>query len=240
MMKSIINQLNNYTSNLTIEDICLLSNYDYGAFLQQYKKLVYITGMRQYWLIIAKQQRNHSNIKQFKTYHKAQQLFYRQLTQEFHLITGINPSQSYSITELYDALVEKHSRFHIATTVYADNLLTAIQYARCNTQLWQRFKQELAAVGIAFKDVSQLLTALHYADETDYQEATDRMAKGFRRFYQYQVDRDFEALVMEAMSFGQIFQHCTPCFKIYNLRLTFPEIYVIKACLSQAIATQNG
>ncbi|MBE3994747.1 hypothetical protein HJ131_20125 [Vibrio parahaemolyticus] len=60
MMKSIINQLNNYTSNLTIEDICLLSNYDYEAFMQQYKKLVYITGMRQYWLITAKQQRNNS------------------------------------------------------------------------------------------------------------------------------------------------------------------------------------
>ncbi|TOH10048.1 hypothetical protein CGI90_22255 [Vibrio parahaemolyticus] len=238
-MKSIINQLNNYTSNLTIEDICLLSNYDYEAFLQQYKKLVYITGMRQYWLITAKQQRNHSNIKQFKTYHKAQQHFYQQVTEQFHLATGIDPTQSYGITELYDTMVEKHSRFHIATTVYADNLLTAIQYARCDPELWQRFKQELAAIGIDFKDVSQLLTALHYADETAYQEATDSMANDFLEFYQYEANRDFEALVLEAMSFGQIFQHCTPCFKIYNLRITFPEIYVIKACLSQAIATQN-
>lgn len=239
MMKSIINQLNNYTSNLTIEDICLLSDYDYQTFFQQYKKLVYMTGMRQYWLIKAKQQRNHSNIKQFKIHHKAQQHFYQQVTEQFHLGTGIDPSQSYGITELYDAMVERHSRFHIATTVYANDLLTAIQYARCNKDLWQRFKQELVAIGIDFKDVSQLLTALHYADETSYQEATDRMTNGFRRFYQYQVDRDFEALVLEAMSFGQIFQHCTPCFKIYNLRITFPEIYVIKACLSQAIAIQN-
>lgn len=239
MMKSIINQLNNYTSNLTIEDICLLSNYDYEAFLQQYKKLVYITGMRQYWLITAKQQRNHSNIKQFKTYHKAQQHFYRHLTQEFHLATGINPSKAYGITELYDAMVERYSHFHIATTIYANDLLTAIQYARCNTGLWQRFKQELTAINIGFKDVSQLLTALHYSDETSYQEATDRMANGFRDFYQYQVNRDFETLVLEAMSFGQIFQHCAPSFKIYNLRITFPEIYVIKACLSQAIDTQN-
>ncbi|EHZ2725402.1 hypothetical protein L7E35_002947 [Vibrio parahaemolyticus] len=239
MMKSIINQLNNYTSNLTIEDICLLSDYDYQVFLQQYRKLVYITGMRQYWLITAKQQRSYSNIKQFKKYHHAQQLFYQQVTEEFHLRTGINPSKAYGITELYEAMLERHSRFHIAKSIYADDLLTAIQYARCNTGLWQRFKQELTAINIGFKDVSQLLTALHYADETSYQEATDRMAKGFRNFYQYQIDRDFETLVMEAMSFGQIFQHCTPCFKIYNLRITFPEIYVIKACLSQAIARQN-
>ncbi|TOP96053.1 hypothetical protein CGH07_03510 [Vibrio parahaemolyticus] len=238
-MKSIINQLNNYTSNLTIEDICLLSDYDYQVFLQQYRKLVYITGMRQYWLITAKQQRSYSNIKQFKKYHHAQQLFYQQVTEEFHLRTGINPSKAYGITELYEAMLERHSRFHIAKSIYADDLLTAIQYARCNTGLWQRFKQELTAINIGFKDVSQLLTALHYADETSYQEATDRMAKGFRNFYQYQIDRDFETLVMEAMSFGQIFQHCTPCFKIYNLRITFPEIYVIKACLSQAIARQN-
>ncbi|EJG0708260.1 hypothetical protein C4G24_RS05260 [Vibrio parahaemolyticus] len=238
-MKSIINQLNNYTSNLTIEDICLLSDYDYQTFFQQYKKLVYITGIRQYWLIKAKQQRNHSNIKQFKVYHKAQQHFYQQVTEQFHLRTGIDPSKAYGITELYEAMLERHSRFHIAKSIYADDLLTAIQYARCNTGLWQRFKQELTAINIGFKDVSQLLTALHYADETSYQEATDRMAKGFRNFYQYQVDRDFETLVMEAMSFGQIFQHCTPCFKIYNLRITFPEIYVIKACLSQAIARQN-
>ncbi|EIU6866813.1 hypothetical protein ACEV7Y_13775 [Vibrio parahaemolyticus] len=239
-MKSIINQLNNYTSNLTIEDICLLSDYDYQTFFQQYKKLVYITGIRQYWLIKAKQQRNHSNIKQFKVYHKAQQHFYQQVTEQFHLRTGIDPSKAYGITELYEAMLERHSRFHIAKSIYADDLLTAIQYARCNTGLWQRFKQELTAINIRFKDVSQLLTALHYADETSYQEATDRMANGFRDFYQYQVNRDFETLVLEAMSFGQIFQHCTPCFKIYNLRLTFPEIYVIKACLSQAIATQNG
>ncbi|EGR2874373.1 TPA: hypothetical protein NGT43_003126 [Vibrio parahaemolyticus] len=239
-MKSIINQLNNYTSNLTIEDICLLSDYDYQTFFQQYKKLVYITGIRQYWLIKAKQQRNHSNIKQFKVYHKAQQHFYQQVTEQFHLRTGIDPSKAYGITELYEAMLERHSRFHIAKSIYADDLLTAIQYARCNTGLWQRFKQELTAINIGFKDVSQLLTALHYADETSYQEATDRMANGFRDFYQYQVNRDFETLVLEAMSFGQIFQHCTPCFKIYNLRLTFPEIYVIKACLSQAIATQNG
>ncbi|EKO3485300.1 hypothetical protein M3924_000901 [Vibrio fluvialis] len=239
-MKSIINQLNNYTSNLTIEDICLLSDYDYQTFFQQYKKLVYITGIRQYWLIKAKQQRNHSNIKQFKVYHKAQQHFYQQVTEHFHLRTGIDPSKAYGITELYEAMLERHSRFHIAKSIYADDLLTAIQYARCNTGLWQRFKQELTAINIGFKDVSQLLTALHYADETSYQEATDRMANGFRDFYQYQVNRDFETLVLEAMSFGQIFQHCTPCFKIYNLRLTFPEIYVIKACLSQAIATQNG
>ncbi|CAH8188121.1 conserved hypothetical protein [Vibrio aestuarianus] len=239
-MKSIINQLNNYTSNLTIEDICLLSDYDYQTFFQQYKKLVYITGIRQYWLIKAKQQRNHSNIKQFKVYHKAQQHFYQQVTEQFHLRTGIDPSKAYGITELYEAMLERHSRFHIAKSIYADDLLTAIQYARCNTGLWQRFKQELTAINIGFKDVSQLLTALHYADETSYQEATDRMANGFRNFYQYQVNRDFETLVLEAMSFGQIFQHCTPCFKIYNLRLTFPEIYVIKACLSQAIATQNG
>ncbi|HHY0517776.1 TPA: hypothetical protein ACVU5T_004291 [Vibrio parahaemolyticus] len=240
MMKSIINQLNNYTSNLTIEDICLLSDYDYQVFLQQYRKLVYVTGMRQYWLITAKQQRSYSNIKQFKKYHHAQQLFYQQVTEEFHLRTGINPSKAYGITELYEAMLERHSRFHIAKSIYADDLLTAIQYARCNTGLWQRFKQELTAINIGFKDVSQLLTALHYADETSYQEATDKMANGFRDFYQYQVNRDFETLVLEAMSFGQIFQHCTPCFKIYNLRLTFPEIYVIKACLSQAIATQNG
>lgn len=239
-MKSIINQLNNYTSNLTIEDICLLSDYDYQTFFQQYKKLVYITGIRQYWLIKAKQQRNHSNIKQFKVYHKAQQHFYQQVTEQFHLRTGIDPSKAYGITELYEAMLERHSRFHIAKSIYADDLLTAIQYARCNTGLWQRFKQELTAINIGFKDVSQLLTALHYADETSYQEATDRMANGFRDFYQYQVNRDFETLVLEAMSFGQIFQHCTSCFKIYNLRLTFPEIYVIKACLSQAIATQNG
>ncbi|MDE1254382.1 hypothetical protein L9W76_14590 [Vibrio aestuarianus] len=239
-MKSIINQLNNYTSNLTIEDICLLSDYDYQTFFQQYKKLVYITGIRQYWLIKAKQQRNHSNIKQFKVYHKAQQHFYQQVTEQFHLRTGIDPSKAYGITELYEAMLERHSRFHIAKSIHADDLLTAIQYARCNTGLWQRFKQELTAINIGFKDVSQLLTALHYADETSYQEATDRMANGFRDFYQYQVNRDFETLVLEAMSFGQIFQHCTPCFKIYNLRLTFPEIYVIKACLSQAIATQNG
>ncbi|OQU28475.1 hypothetical protein [Vibrio parahaemolyticus] len=238
-MKSIINQLNNYTSNLTIEDICLLSDYDYQTFFQQYKKLVYITGIRQYWLIKAKQQRNHSNIKQFKVYHKAQQHFYQQVTEQFHLRTGIDPSKAYGITELYEAMLERHSRFHIAKSIYADDLLTAIQYARCNTGLWQRFKQELTAINIGFKDVSQLLTALHYADETSYQEATDRMANGFRDFYQYQVNRDFETLVLEAMSFGQIFQHCTPCFKIYNLRITFPEIYVIKACLSQAIDTQN-
>ena len=239
-MKSIINQLNNYTSNLTIEDICRLSDYDYVDFLQQYRKLVYITAMRLYWLTTAKRKRSYSNIKQFKKYHHAQQLFYQQVTEEFHLRTGINPSKAYGITELYEATLERHSRFHVAKSIYADDLLTAIQYARCNTGLWQRFKQELTAINIGFKDVSQLLTALHYADETSYQEANDRMANGFRRFYQYQVDRDFEALVMEAMSFGQIFQHCTPCFKIYHLRLTFPEIYVIKACLSQAIATQNG
>ncbi|HCH0769447.1 TPA: hypothetical protein NGT52_004823 [Vibrio parahaemolyticus] len=238
-MKSIINQLNNYTSNLTIEDICLLSDYDYQTFFQQYKKLVYITGIRQYWLIKAKQQRNHSNIKQFKVYHKAQQHFYQQVTEQFHLRTGIDPSKAYGITELYEAMLERHSRFHIAKSIYADDLLTAIQYARCNTGLWQRFKQELTAINIGFKDVSQLLTALHYSDETSYQEATDRMANGFRDFYQYQVNRDFETLVLEAMSFGQIFQHCTPSFKIYNLRITFPEIYVIKACLSQAIARQN-
>lgn len=234
-MKSIINQLNNYTSNLTIEDICLLSDYDYEAFLQQYKKLLYINAMRQYWLATAKRKRSHGNIKEFKNCHKAQQIFYQKVTEEFRNATGINPSQSYGITELYDAMVERHSRFHIATTVYANDLLTAIQYARCNKDLWQRFKQELVAIGIDFKDVSQLLTALHYADETSYQEATDRMTNGFRRFYQYQVDRDFEALVLEAMSFGQIFQHCTPCFKIYNLRITFTEIYVIKGCLSQAL-----
>ncbi|HFQ5181801.1 TPA: hypothetical protein ACGUW2_003796 [Vibrio vulnificus] len=239
MMKSIINQLNNYTSNLTIEDICRLSDYDYVDFLQQYRKLVYITAMRQYWLTTAKRKRSYSNIKQFKKYHHAQQLFYQQLTEEFHVKTGINPSKAYGITELYEAMFERHSRLHIAITVYANDLLTAIQYARCNKDLWQRFKQELAAIGIDFKDVSQLLIALHYADETSYQEATDRMANGFRDFYQYQVNRDFETLVLEAMSFGQIFQHCTPCFKIYNLRITFPEIYVIKACLSQAIDTQN-
>ncbi|WP_143700556.1 hypothetical protein [Vibrio splendidus] len=240
MMKSIINLLNNYTSNLTIEDICLLSDYDYEAFLQQYKKLLYINAMRQYWLATAKRKRSHGNIKEFKTYHKAQQLFYQKVTEEFHLRTGIDPTQSYGITELYDAMVERHSHFHIAKTVYADNLLTAIQYTRCNTELWQRFKQELVSIGIDFKDVSQLLTALHYSDETAYQKATDRMVNSFREFYQYETERDFETLVMEAMSFGQIFQHCTPCFKIYNLRITFPEIYVIKGCLSQAIATQNN
>jgi hypothetical protein len=239
-MKSIINQLNNYTSNLTIEDICLLSGHDYQSFLIQYKTLVHLTALRQYWLIKAKRNRTQSNIKQFKTYHKAQQHFYQQVTEQFHLVTSINPSKAYGITELYNAMVEKHSRFHIATTVYADNLLTAIQYARCNIKLWQRFKQELATIGLNFKDVTQLLTALHHVDETAYQKATDRMAKGFREFYQYETDRDFETLVMEAMSFGQIFQHCTPCFKIYNLRITFPEIYVIKGCLSQAIATQNN
>ncbi|EMW0562107.1 TPA: hypothetical protein NKU94_000667 [Vibrio parahaemolyticus] len=128
-MKSIINQLNNYTSNLTIEDICSLSDYDYVDFLQQYRKLVYITAMRLYWLTTAKRKRSYSNIKQFKKYHHAQQLFYQQVTEEFHLRTGINPSKAYGITELYEAMLERHSRFHIAKSIYADDLLTAIQYA---------------------------------------------------------------------------------------------------------------
>ncbi|TON96214.1 hypothetical protein CGH46_25510, partial [Vibrio parahaemolyticus] len=67
----------------------------------------------------------------------------------------------------------------------------AIQYAKANTVLWKRFKQELRLIGIDYRSVTSLLKAIYYQNETDYDYCLDAIYKQFQSFYQHETDRDF-------------------------------------------------
>lgn len=234
-MKPLLNQLNNYTSILDIEHVYAITGKDYSAFIKQYRHVVYLTGLTQYWQLQLKKRRTASNRTHFREARKAQANEYKRLTSQIYQDTRIDINRSYSHDEVFDLMVEQHSRFHIVLTVYAKPLLAAIQYAKANTVLWKRFKQELRLVGIDYRSVTSLLKAIYYQNEKDYNYCLDAIYKQFQSFYQHETDRDFETLVLEAMSFDLIFTNTTPCFKRDNLRITFPELFIIKACLSQAI-----
>ncbi|PMH81085.1 hypothetical protein [Vibrio cyclitrophicus] len=234
-MKPLLNQLNNYTSILDIEHLYAITGEDYSAFLKQYRHVVYLTGLTQYWQLQLKKRRTASNRKHFREARKAQANEYQRLTLQIYQDTRIDINCSYSHDEVFDLMVEQHSRFHIVLSVYAKPLLAAIQYAKANTVLWKRFKQELRHIGIDYRSITNLLKAIYYQNETDYDYCLEEIYKQFQSFYQHETDRDFETLVLEAMSFDLIFTNTTSCFKRDNLRITFPELFIIKACLSQAM-----
>lgn len=234
-MISHLNALNYYTPDFTIENLCLITRYDYSVFLKQYQEVLQLTLERQEALLAVKKRRVKTNISVFRHCHKQQNQAYQKLCNDLKIHTGIDLNTSYKQSDIFERMVKKTSYFHIVNTLYAKTLLTSIQYAKTNPELWYSFKKQVQEIGVDFKNVSALLRSLHYQNETDYHAATQRITDNFKAFYHHDIHRDLDTLLLEAMSFSMIFQHTTPCFTVYHTRLIYPEIYLIKACLSQAL-----
>lgn len=230
-----LHQLNIYNNHLRIQDICHVADCNYKVFsdyeaeyLKSYSEYLDSQKSKSYTLIIGAKKRLFDVSEQ--------------LENESKRLLGINLLNKHNQDSINKILAIKFGEMKIVKSLFYREIVHLSKAVNQNRLLNIAFESCLVEKGLN-KDMFEIwLEALKSHDSHSYKKAQKAISDAFIHHFDEMVKSKHTTLleaVHSAISMDYMFRDCHETFETDKLYI-LPEVYIFKACLSQALVRAYG
>lgn len=230
---SIIHNLNYYSNDYTVSDICNVAKISYSKLLLLENSV--IKAKKDILDSISRKDDLETRLILKDNYNFFKRRYEQFIFDELSLKAGLG----YSRNSLLSIMQIRFGNFEIVRTLYLKELAQIYSYIKKNPRTESMLKEELEKLGITIEHLKHILYALKNFEVDRYNKIVEDLGKRFCVNYRDGENTDFKVCVDEAISFHSLFAGVHSTFETLKIGY-IPEVMVMKVAFSKTLVRAYG
>lgn len=228
-----LSNLNNYKSEITLKDICVMTRTDFKYIANTEKMNV------QKKIEIIEALKNKEGKEKIQQIQNEARSFIEESKELIEGKVGYDilkygyriPSEEKET--VFRHILKKHKLSAIYKRFYYDELSTCYKVILKNKKLNSYYEKSLKELGFKDEDIRRVIIAIKNKDETALKKSIEIIESKFSKITEFK-DKEFNEMVISESKVNNFLFNTEDVF-LRDLFFVFPEIYIIKAIFSKSI-----